>query len=74
MSDCLRILDTRNNFAYAVTFCLVFPPLIKASERRMTSNEIQRGSSSSLRLGVEFKPDSIVAFNYRIIKRLGSGS
>lgn len=40
----------------------------------MSTNEISRDSSSSLRLEVEFKPDTVVAYNYRIIKRLGSGS
>lgn len=39
----------------------------------MSSDELGGGSSSSLRLGEEFKKNAIVGYDYRILKRLGSG-
>lgn len=39
----------------------------------MSSDELGGGSSSSIRLTAEFKHNSILGYNYRIIKRVGSG-
>ena len=40
----------------------------------MSNDEIRDSSSSSLRIGQELVPGAIVGYNYRIVKRLGSGA